>query len=583
MTSQAVTSEAVVEGERRSSLPWYLALPTAALGGFALDLATPEPAWWPAMFIGVALVLAAVWQQGIGLGTLAGLVAGTAFWLPNISWLTLYLGPVPWLGLSGVMILWYALFGLCAAVATRGLARTLGGLALTLRGLALTPRGRTALLILSQSLAAAGLWVLREQAQGFWPYGGFAWGRLAHTQAEGPLAPLVSWVGFSGLTGLLALACAIPVAVAFAVRRSRAGGARRAAKAVAISTAIAAAGVVAALALLSLVPPAALEQTGTLRVGAVQGNSKSGIFDDRENGDVFRVHLEQTEEMLDRLEAEGESVDVIVWPENSAEFELPEQVYRALAVQRLAERAGAPIVVGTILRDDIDTGDGGAEADATYTNSTLVFDAEGDTGARYDKRRPVPFAEYMPNRAFYRALAPDLVDLVQLEYQHGTRSSVMEIEGASGPFSAALAICFDIIFDDHAVAMMHDGASEGLTPGSAEVIFAQTNNADFGRTEESAQQLQIARLRAVETGRALVNISTVGTSAIVLPDGSDAARLPTHTADSMVAEVPLVTGLTPALRFGGVIAAIWMLLGAAGVGAGAVVGILSARRSHGRP
>jgi apolipoprotein N-acyltransferase len=47
----------------------------------------------------------------------------------------------------------------------------------------------------------------------------------------------------------------------------------------------------------------------------------------------------------------------------------------------------------------------------------------------------------------------------------------------------------------------------------------------------------------------------------------------------MVAEVPLVTGLTPALRFGGVIAAIWMLLGAAGVG----VGILSARRSHGRP
>ncbi|MGD9607487.1 MAG: hypothetical protein AB7V10_08395, partial [Leucobacter sp.] len=73
MTSQAVTSEAVVEGERRSSLPWYLALPAAALGGFALDLATPEPAWWPAMFVGVALVLTAVWQQGIGLGALAGL------------------------------------------------------------------------------------------------------------------------------------------------------------------------------------------------------------------------------------------------------------------------------------------------------------------------------------------------------------------------------------------------------------------------------------------------------------------------------------------------------------------------------
>lgn len=522
-------------------LRWYISLPLAALGGFALDAATPSLAWWPLAFAGVALVLAAVWRQRTGIGALAGAVAGAAFWMPQISWLTLYLGPIPWLALCAVMTAWFALFGAAAAVATRGLDRYE------------LPRWATVAL---QSLTVAGLWVLREQLQSTWPYGGFAWGRLAHTQAEGPLAHLVSWIGFSGLSGVIALAGAVPVAVYFARRPSSTMIAPRAGFAPGFRAGgVAALGSALAVVLLALVPPAGLEQTGTLRVAAVQGNSKSGIFDDRENGDVIRAHLEATDALLDDLDAAGERVDVIVWPENSAEFALPDQVYRSLAVREQSRRADAPIVLGSVLRDP----------DGSFTNSSLVFDASGDTGLRYDKRRPVPFAEYMPNREFFHALVPDLVDLVQLDYRAGTRSSVMTIEGAGGPFAAALAICFDIIFDDHAVAMMHDG--EGASPGTAGVIFAQTNNADFGRTDESAQQLAIARLRAVETGRALVNISTVGTSAVVLPDGSDAARLPTHTAGAMVAEVPLVSGLTPALRFGGWIAADWMLGGAIGLGA----------------
>lgn len=539
---------------RHAALRWYVALPVSTAGGLVLGLATPQPGWWPAMFAGVMLVLCGLWRQGSGLGALGGALAGAGYWLPSISWLTLYLGPVPWLGLSAVMILWYALFGWGVSLATRGIPawgeRWLAGMSV---------RVRVVLLVTAESLAVAGLWVLREQLQGFWPYGGFAWGRLAHTQAEGPLAALVSWLGFSGFSALLVCACALPVAAAFSAVGEGSRGVTEPSRFGALlgrGTAVArgglvAGGVVVALGLLAFVPTAELSETGTLRVAAIQGNSKSGIFDNRENGDVFRAHLEETERLISELDERGESVDVIVWPENSGEFALPEQVYRVRALERIAEHAGAPIVVGTILRDD----------DGVYTNSTLVVDADGLTEARYDKRRPVPFAEYMPHRPFYRSLAPELVDLVQLEYAHGTRSAVVPITGAAGTFEAALAICFDIIFDDHAVAMMADG-------GQAEVIFAQTNNADFGRTAESAQQLQIARLRAVETGRALVNISTVGTSAIVLPDGSDAASLPTHVAASMVADVPLVTGVTPALRWGAAIAAVWLMFGVAGVALG---------------
>lgn len=503
----------------RGGLPWWLAWPAAIAGGLLLDAATPGLAWWWAAFPAVALILAALWRQRSWDALGIGAAAGAAFWLTHISWLTLYLGPVPWLALSSLMIAWYGLFGACTAFVTR-----------RLQGVALP------------ALAVAGLWVAREQLQGLVPYGGFAWGRLAHTQANGPLLQSVSWLGFAGLTGLVAFVCAAACAALFWQRDAHSFAPDHARRR-AVSWC---AGAVALVVIAALVPPAPVSRDGELRVAAVQGNSKSAIFDDRESGSVLADHVQATERLLDELEAANERVDVIVWPENSAEFALGDNVLGSQRVAQLSKRAGAPIVVGTILRDP----------DGSYTNSTLVWGPGGPLEQRYDKRYPVPFAEFMPNREFFHALVPDLVDLVQLDYSAGQRPAAFAVETAAGVVRAGLAICFDIIFDQQAVAMGQAGA---------EVIFAQTNNADFGRTDESVQQLAIARLRAVETGRALVNISTVGTSAIVLPNGSDAASLTPFTSDAMVASVPLTQGSTPATVIGAWVAGLWCLLGAAGI------------------
>ena len=538
----------------------------ALAGGKLLDLAGPDMSGWFLALPAVALIAAAVWQQRPGVGALAGALAGFAFWGPHISWLTLYLGPIPWSGLTAVMTAWFTLFGLAAAIATRGLGRLAGRGEQAGRGASCGPvRVPVGVLVAAQALAFAGLWVAREQVQGAWPYGGFAWGRLAHTQADGPLAQAVSWLGFAGLSGALALACSLPVAALFA-RSSRdrtvAAGARVSAGARPRPAVGASAAAVALLAILVLLPPASLTQTGELRVAAVQGNSKSAIFDDRENGSVLADHLAATDELLDRLEESGDSVDLIVWPENSAEFELRENVLGGLRVQELARRAGAPIVVGSVLRDP----------DGSYTNSTLVWDEDGEVaGQRYDKRFPVPFAEYMPNRDFFHAIVPDLVDLVQLEYDAGERSPVLQLDTQAGAVHAGIAICFDIIFDDQAVRMVGDGA---------EVILAQTNNADFGRTDESAQQLAIARLRAIETGRSVVNISTVGTSALVAPDGRDLDRLEPFTADALLGSVQLVDGKTPALVLGAWIAGAWVTLGVLGLCVGAAVSARDTRRGR---
>ncbi|WP_217132183.1 apolipoprotein N-acyltransferase [Leucobacter chinensis] len=491
-------------------VPLIFAAPLAALGGLLVMLAYPGQSLWISAFAGVLAILTALWNQKGRHGLWLGLIAGAALWLPLIDWLTLYLGLIPWAALSGAMVLWFVLMGGAISRVTSSLSQ----------------RGFSVLITVTlQVVSVAGLWVAREGVQSTFPYGGFAWGRLAHTQAEGPLLSLVSYLGFAGLTGLIVMLMAVPVAVFFAKPRV-------------FHAPVSLVAVAATIGVASFVPLAALEVTDTARIVGIQGNSRSGVFDDRENGDVIADHIRETQRWLD---GSNEPVDAVVWPENSAEYGLIDNPRNLQRVRALARLADAPIVTGTILGE-------GPEGERTYTNSSLVVEPDSRAMPRFDKRHPVPFAEYMPNRAFYHAIVPDLVDMVQLEYQHGATETVLPV----GQLQAGIAICFDIVFDDMARMMVGEGA---------QVIFAQTNNADFGTTDQSEQQVFIARLRAVETGRAIVNISTVATSEIIAPDGSVLASVEPWQPGAMEAEVPLVTGTTPAVRFGTPIAGLLIALG----------------------
>jgi apolipoprotein N-acyltransferase len=100
----------------------------------------------------------------------------------------------------------------------------------------------------------------------------------------------------------------------------------------------------------------------------------------------------------------------------------------------------------------------------------------------------------------------------------------------------------------------------------------QTNNADFRGTDENLQQLAFARMRAIETGRAVVNISTVGTSQVIGPDGAVIDGLAADEAGAMLTDVPLRTGQTAAIVLGPWVHAVlgWgslLVLAAAGVAA----------------
>lgn len=508
-------------------LPLWPAAAVAIVGGIVSALAYPGIGWWPLIFVGTPLVFFALVGRRLWGSALVGLLAGLAFWGTHIFWLTVYLGPVPWAALAGLESLFYALGCVLVALAWRwGDKHTASRLA-----------PRSGFLV---PVVVAGLWTLREAVSSTWPYGGFSWGRLAFSQSESVFRDIVAWVGIAGLSFLIAWVSAL---VVVAARRPR--GPRR------VIRSLAPIGVLIAM---LLVPSFPIQQSGTARIAAVQGNSDAGLFAQYTAGQILADHVAATEPLY------GQNVDLVVWPENSSDLNPLVYPEAARTLDTVAERMSAPLITGTITSDD---------QNRTF-NSTLLWEAGAGATAQYDKIHPVPFAEYLPDREFWYPLAPPLFDLIPRDFSIGQRPNVLDIDtgGDVGTITAGIAICFEIV-DDALIRRMIDGG--------AEIILAPSNNADFGRTDESAQQLAIARLRAIETGRSVVNISTVGTSAIITPDGTSLDQLPTFTPGSMVENVPLSTTTTLATTAGRTIEVVLSAIGLLGVIA---LGLLARRSSR---
>jgi apolipoprotein N-acyltransferase len=115
--------------------------------------------------------------------------------------------------------------------------------------------------------------------------------------------------------------------------------------------------------------------------------------------------------------------------------------------------------------------------------------------------------------------------LIYRDYSFGTRDGIFQVDGTK----VGILICFEEAIDE---------LPRDLVNSQASVIVAQTNNADFGHSDESVQQLAIARLRAIETGRAIVSISTVGPSAIIDRNGKLLDSSSAYVSGYIVADVP---------------------------------------------
>ena len=477
----------------------YAARPAAAVAaGLCLWLAFPEANLWWLAPVGVALLGAATLTAGARRGAVLGLLAGLAFFVPVLSWSGVYVGALPWFALAVLEALYIA-----AMSAVVGYA-----------GRRLTVAGHRSAALLVIPLA----WVVQEWARGATPYGGFPWARLAFSQADSALAHVARWLGAPGVTFAVAVVGTLLLAaVTAAGRRSwlPAGGLA-----------------VAALALVALAPVAIPLPTDgrPVEVGFVQGNvPQAGLEFNAQRRAVLDNHVTGTEKLATRA---PDDLTLVVWPENSSDIDPFRNPDAAAQIDNARTAVGVPLLIGAVL----------AEPPGFNSNVSLFYLPGVAEPQRYVKLHPVPFAEYIPARAFFRIFTP-MADLAG-NFVAGDEIGVFTVPAAGGDYAALPTICFEVAYD----GLMRDSVEAAGDDPS--LLVVQTNNATFGYTDESEQQFAISRIRAIEHGRSVVHVSTVGVSGFVAPDGSVTEKTALFTADQRVA-VPVVrTERTPADRLG---------------------------------
>ena len=478
----------------------------AALAGLAVTAAFPPIGLWWAAPVGIAVLLGSLQGRGTGAGAGLGLVFGLAFFAPLLHFTAVAMGnPIGWVALTLVQALYTAALG--AAWALVGRLPALAGGPGALRAAAV------------RTVSFAVLWCGVEELRSSWPWGGFPFGRLAFAMADAPMLPFAAYGGSVGLTLLVVLIGACVFEAVNAVR----------------TRALLPALVASACAGLALAAPHALPvhtaaEDGTLRVGAVQGNVAKD-FEDAFNRalEVTGNHAQATDQLA--ADVGSRSLDVVIWPENAADLDPRTHRSTADMIESSAQAVGAPIMVGAVLFED----------DVRY-NDMVVWTPGQGAGSYYRKHRPVPFAEYVPLRDLIRRATAE-VDRIGTDMAPGTGPQTLTVHAATQDRDVALAmgICFEVAYDD----VLRDGVRQG-----GEMIVIPTNNASFLTSSEATQQLAQGRVQAVVHGRSVVQVSTVGITAIISPRGVVEQQTRPYTQAGLVADVGLRTSTTTADALG---------------------------------
>jgi apolipoprotein N-acyltransferase len=464
--------------------------------------------------VGVALLV--LLSRGLSARRAAavGLVHGLATFVPLLAWLTV-IGPDAWLLVALLEASFLALAG------------------------ALTP---SVLRLPGWPLWVACLWVAEELARDTVPFGGFPWGRLAFAETASPFTPYAAVGGAPMVTFATAL-CGALVAAAVAARSWH-----RAVPLVLLAVAVPVAG--------PLLPVGAGEGR-PVTVALVQGNVPGvGMEPFGEREQVLRNHVDATHRLAAAVRAgRVDRPDLVVWPENASDIDPFRDPSAKALIDGAVQDVGVPVLVGAVL-------DG--PGPDHVSNTGIVWDPRTGPGARYVKRHPVPFGEYIPFRAELTGLVSRL-DQLPRDFYAGHRPGNLTV----GPARVGDVICFEVAYD---------GLVRDVVRGGAQVLVVQTNNATYNGTGQPFQQMAMSRLRAVETGRDVLVTATSGISAVVRADGTVAQQAPEKVARTLVAEVPLRDRQTLATRLG------WWpewLLAAAGLAAAAVSSVSAARRRRG--
>ena len=341
------------------------------------------------------------------------------------------------------------------------------------------------------------IFILLEEVRNRFPFGGFGWVRVAYTQADAPFAKIAAIGGASALSALTIL---LGLIIFYASNKKWSA--------------------VTLLPFLLVLIPININAIGATNVLMIQGNvPQMGLdFNSRAKA-VFNNHFEKTQSELKK----DSNVDFVLWPENSVDVD----PFQNTDVKQALDSIQQPLIIGAIV-----------EKGNSILNTSILWGDE--LPPTYVKQHLTPFGEYIPLRSLASAISP-YTDRVK-DFEPGNGQVFFKVKAAV----IAPVICFELVDDE----LLHKAAL------SSNILAVQTNSATFGMSAESAQQLAMTRVRAIEHGRNIVSVSTTGYSAVIDFNGKVLQKTSMGTAESIRAEVELLEGKTPRNAAGD-----WALIG----------------------
>lgn len=362
-----------------------------------------------------------------------------------------------------------------------------------LQGLFYLPVGFTARYSNKTYLLVAML-VVTEELRNRFPFGGFGWIRLAYSQVDSPFAKIVSVtgaVGLSVITLLVAAAISRPKAQSFGL-------------------------IIASIALIQLIninPNSSTE----VKIRAVQGGvPERGLEFNARAQQVLDNHIATT---LKDFTSED---DLILWPENAIDVDPERNAVARRKIKNLQERTQVPLLAGAILDREV------------LSNSAMKFARDASVESTYVKRYLTPFGEFIPLRNMASKLSPH-TDRVT-DFTRGTQFQRHSV----GSVTVSSIICYEILSD----SIVRESAK------NSNILTVLTNSATFAGSSEGNQQLAITRLRAIETGRNIVSVSTTGPTAFINARGEVTQTLKDGETGSLTSAVGALSHQNFALRYG---------------------------------
>lgn len=348
-------------------------------------------------------------------------------------------------------------------------------------------------------LAFPATWVISEWGRSL-PLNGFPWLYLGYSQADTWLRGFGPYFGVYGISFAVAVisGCLVLIGIRRNPLREKVWGLL-----VLIFTLL--------IGWLLIKPTWTKPLTGPIQVSLVQANIAQSLkWQPGELAKIFQTYETLTQPLWGNR--------LVIWPEAA----LPAFAYQVTpaldALNKEAEEHQSTLLVGVLL----------GHPESKYYNGLLLL---GKDQGSYRKRHLVPFGEYIPLPQVFSFLL-NYWKIPMSSFSAGAqKQNDLKIAG----YKIAPFICYEIGYPSEVINFIQDKA----------VIVNISDDSWFGKSMASAQQMEMARMRALETGRFALLAGNTGVTAIIDPSGHIVASLPLHQQAVLTNKFNMMGGQTP--------------------------------------